>query len=214
MLLMSELTAKLNSVETKEMNKKMDYLRIIAKKDEQIMILKAELEEVRQYLADKEKADRELKEAEADRKFRARQQEFLDILNRYKPGFPSKYKKVYNGIASRRETESRSPVHRGTSGGGQGSQSHPCLQNQRSIDAQHHKSLVECKQPELKLQQLRVNAPVDYVGNKSIKPPQSIPKIATKFPPLLISRHARLKMPKIILKTLLKMLKPLINLRV
>ena len=116
MLLMSELTAKLNSVETKEMNKKMDYLRIIAKKDEQIMILKAELEEVRQYLADKEKADREVKEAEADRKFRARQQEFLDVLNRYKPGFPSRYKKVYNGIAPRRETknpvisESRSPA--------------------------------------------------------------------------------------------------------
>ena len=82
MLLMSELTAKLNSVETKAMNKEMDLLQIIAKKDEQIIILKAELEEVRQCLADKEKADRELKEAEADRKFRARQQEFLDVLNR------------------------------------------------------------------------------------------------------------------------------------
>ena len=45
MLLMSEITAKLNSVETKAMNKKMDYLRIIAKKDEQIIILKAEEEE-------------------------------------------------------------------------------------------------------------------------------------------------------------------------
>ena len=210
MLLMSELTAKLNSVETKEMNKKMDYLRIIAKKDEQIMILKAELEEVRQYLADKEKADRELKEAEADRKFRARQQEFLDILNRYKPGFPSKYKKVYNGIASRRETknpvisESRSPVHGGTSGGGQGSQSHPCLQNQRSIDAQHHKSLVECKQLELKLQQLRVNAPVDYVGNKSIKTTSEYSENCNKIPTSSNKPPCKVKNAKNHLKNTLK----------
>ena len=140
---MSELTAKLNSVETKAMNKEIDLLQIIAKKDEQIIILKAELEEVRQCLADKEKADRELKEAEADRNFRARQQEFLDTLNRYKPGFPSKYKKFYNCSVPRKETknpgiaESRSLVLGGTSC--QGSQLHHCRQNQRPIDVQHHK---------------------------------------------------------------------------
>ena len=173
MLLMSELTAKLNSVETKAMNKEMDLLQIIAKKDEQIIILKAELEEVHLCLADKEKADRELKEAEADRKFRARQQEFLDGLNRYNPSFPFKYKRFYNCIVPMRETKNlgisesrqtpRSPVLGGTSC--QGSQLHPCRQNQRCIDVQHHKYLVECKQLESKLQQLCVNAPIDYLGN-------------------------------------------------
>ena len=41
------------------MNKEIDYLQIIAKKEEQIIILKAELKEVCQCLADKEKADRD-----------------------------------------------------------------------------------------------------------------------------------------------------------
>ena len=155
------------------MNKEMDYLQIIAKKEEQIIILKAELKEVRQCLADKEKADRELKEAEADRKFRARQQEFLDVLNRYEPGFPFKYKRFYNCIVPRRETKNpgisesrqtpRSPILGETSC--QGSQSHPCRQNQRSIDVQHHKYLVECKQLESILQQLCVNASIDCLGN-------------------------------------------------
>ena len=40
-------------------------------------------------LADKEKADREIKEAEADYKFRARKQEFGDLLNINKPSFCS-----------------------------------------------------------------------------------------------------------------------------
>ena len=186
MLLMSELTAKLNSVETKAMNKEIDLLQIIAKKDEQIIILKAELEEVRQCLADKEKADRELKEAEADRNFRARQQEFLDTLNRYKPGFPSKYKKFYNNIVPRKETknpgvaESRSPVLGGTSC--QGSQSHPCRQNQRPIDVQHHKYLGECKQLELKLQQLRATAPTNYLENKSLKTTSEYSENCNKIP--------------------------------
>ena len=173
-------------METKAMSKGTDYLRIIAKKDEQIIILKAELEEVRQCLADKEKADRELKEAEADRNFRARQQEFLDTLNRYKPGFPSKYKKFYNCIAPRRETknpgisESRSPVLGGTSG--KGSQSHPCRQNQRPIDVQHHKYLGECRQLELKLQQLRATAPTNYLENKSLKTTSEYSENCNKIP--------------------------------
>ena len=100
--------AKLNSVEN-------DYLQIIAKKEEQLRMqdermskqeeeilrlratiaeLEAEKGEVPQCIADKEKANRESEEAESDRKFRARQQEFRDVLNRYEPGFPLKYKKI------------------------------------------------------------------------------------------------------------------------
>ena len=41
--------------------------------------LVAEKEELRQRIANKEKAERELEEAEADRKFRAKQQEFGDL---------------------------------------------------------------------------------------------------------------------------------------
>jgi len=43
--------------------------------------LVAEKEELRQRIANKEKAERELEEAEEDRKFRAKQQEFGDLLN-------------------------------------------------------------------------------------------------------------------------------------
>ena len=50
--------------------------------------LVAEKEELRQRIANKEKAERELEEAEEDRKFRAKQQEFGDLLNRYEPSFP------------------------------------------------------------------------------------------------------------------------------
>ena len=100
----SAVQAKLSSVEN-------DYQQIIAKKDEQlrmqdermskqreeILRLRAELEaekgEVPHCIADKEKADDESEEAESDRKFRTRQQEFRDVLNRYEPGFPLKYKK-------------------------------------------------------------------------------------------------------------------------
>ena len=95
----SAVQAKLSSVEN-------DYQQIIAKKDEQlrmqdermskqreeILRLRAELEaekgEVPHCIADKEKADDESEEAESDRKFRTRQQEFRDVLNWYEPGFP------------------------------------------------------------------------------------------------------------------------------
>merc|ERR1711888_479001 len=58
--------------------------------------LVAEKEELRQRIANKEKAERELEEAEADRKFRAKQQEFGDLLNRYEPSFPFRYRKFYS----------------------------------------------------------------------------------------------------------------------
>ena len=95
---------------------RVDYIRKIAKKDEQIRTqdelmtkgkeeilrlraavaeLVAEKEELRQRIANKEKADRELEEAEADRMFRAKQQEFGDLLNRYEPSFPFRYRKYY-----------------------------------------------------------------------------------------------------------------------
>ena len=57
--------------------------------------LVAEKEELRQRIANKEKAERELEEAEEDRKFRAKQQEFGDLLNRYEPSFPFRYRKFY-----------------------------------------------------------------------------------------------------------------------
>ena len=92
-------------MEMKAMDQETDYLRKIAKKDEQIRTqddlmtkgkeeilrlraavaeLEAEKEELRQRIANKEKANRELEEAEVDRKFRAKQQEFGDLLNRYR----------------------------------------------------------------------------------------------------------------------------------
>ena len=101
----SELLAKLNFMETKAIDQETDYLRMMAKKDQQIRTqdelmskgkeeilrlraavaeLEAEKEELHQRIANKEKADRELEEAEADRKFRAKQQEFGDLLNRYR----------------------------------------------------------------------------------------------------------------------------------
>ena len=95
---------------------RVDYIRKIAKKDEQIRTqdelmtkgkeeilrlraavaeLVAEKEELRQHIAIKEKADRELEEAEADRMFRVKQQEFGDLLNRYETSFPFRYRKFY-----------------------------------------------------------------------------------------------------------------------
>ena len=58
--------------------------------------MEAEKEELRQCITNKEKADREVEEAEADRKFREKQQEFGDLLNRYEPSFPFKYRKFYS----------------------------------------------------------------------------------------------------------------------
>ena len=84
----------------------------MSKQEEEILRLRAaiaELEaekgEVPQCIADKEKANRESEEAESDRKFRARQQEFRDVLNRYEPGFPLKYKHFHNFIIHRRESK-------------------------------------------------------------------------------------------------------------
>ena len=57
--------------------------------------LEAEKDELRQRIANKEKTDRELEEAEADHKFRAKQQEFGDLLNRYEPRFPLRYRKFH-----------------------------------------------------------------------------------------------------------------------
>jgi len=97
-----ELLVKLDFMETKAIDQENDYLRIIAKKDEQISTqdelmskgkdeiillrasireLEAEKDEFRQCLMDKEKAYKESKEAEADRQFRAKQKEFGDLLN-------------------------------------------------------------------------------------------------------------------------------------
>ena len=111
-----ELVAKIDSMEMKAMDQETDFLRKIAKKDEQIRTqddlmtkgkeeilrlraavaeLEAEKEELRQRIANKEKANRELEEAEVDRKFRAKQQEFGDFLNRYEPNFPLRYRKFY-----------------------------------------------------------------------------------------------------------------------
>ena len=111
-----ELVAKIDSMEMKAIDQETDYLRKIAKKDEQIRTqddlmtkgkeeilrlraavaeLEAEKEELRQRIANKEKANRELEEAEVDRKFRAKQQEFGDLLNRYEPNFPLRYRKFY-----------------------------------------------------------------------------------------------------------------------
>ena len=110
----AELVAKIDSMEIKAIDQEADYLRRIAKKDEQIKTqdelmtkgkdeilrlraavveLEAEKEELRQRIANKAKADREVEEAEADRKFRAKQQEFGDLLNRYEPSFPFRYRK-------------------------------------------------------------------------------------------------------------------------
>merc|ERR1712179_314572 len=98
----AELVAKIDSMEIKAIDQEADYLRKIAKKDEQIKTqdelmtkgkdeilrlraavaeLEAEKEELRQRIANKAKADRDVEEAEADRKFRAKQQEFGDLLN-------------------------------------------------------------------------------------------------------------------------------------
>ena len=111
-----ELVAKIDSMEMKAVDQETDYLRKIAKKDEQLRTqndlmtkgkeeilrlraavaeLEAEKDELRQRIANKEKADRELEEAEADRKFKAKQQEFGDLLNRYEPSFPFRYRKFY-----------------------------------------------------------------------------------------------------------------------
>ena len=111
-----ELVAKIDSMEMKAVDQETDYLRKMAKKDEQLRTqndlmtkgkeeilrlraavaeLEAEKDELRQCIANKEKADRELEEAEADRKFRAKQQEFGDLLNRYEPSFPFRYRKFY-----------------------------------------------------------------------------------------------------------------------
>ena len=91
-------------MEMKAIDQESDYLRKITKKDEQIKAqdelmtkgkdeilrlraavaeMEAEKEELRQRITNKEKADREVEEAEADRKFREKQQEFGDLLNRY-----------------------------------------------------------------------------------------------------------------------------------
>ena len=112
-----ELLVKLDFMETKAIDQENDYLRIIAKKDEQISTqdelmskgkdeiillrasireLEAEKDEFRQCLMDKEKAYKESKEAEADRQFRAKQKEFGDLLNRYEPSFHFKYRKYYS----------------------------------------------------------------------------------------------------------------------
>ena len=58
--------------------------------------MEAVKEELRQCITNKEKADREVEEAEADRKFREKQQEFGDLLNRYEPSFPFRYRKFYS----------------------------------------------------------------------------------------------------------------------
>ena len=42
-------------------------------------------------VADKEREDKDLKEAEEDRKFREKQKEFGDIFNRYRTSSPLKY---------------------------------------------------------------------------------------------------------------------------
>ena len=121
----NEVLVKLNDQETREIDQETEYLRIIAKKDEKIRIqdvnigegeeeilrlrasvreLEAENERFRQRLADKEKADRESEEAEADRQFIARQNAFRDLLNRYEPSFPLKYKKFYSYPRYRRKS--------------------------------------------------------------------------------------------------------------
>ena len=113
----AELVSKIDSMEIKAIDQETDYLRKIAKKDEQIRTqdelmtkgkeeilrlraavaeLVAEKEELRQRITIKEKADREMEEAEADRKFRAKQQEFGDLLNRYEPSFPFRYRKYHS----------------------------------------------------------------------------------------------------------------------
>ena len=105
---------KLNSMEKKSIDQETDFLRMLAKKDEQIRIqdelmsrgkeeilrlrvvvtkLEAEKEEFRQRLAVTEKADRELEEAKEDPKFRARQQEVGNLLKRYEASFLFKYRK-------------------------------------------------------------------------------------------------------------------------
>ena len=110
----AELVAKIDFMEMKATDQESDYLRKITKKDEQIKAqdelmtkgkdeilrlraavaeMEAEKEELRQRIANKAKADREVEEAEADRKFRAKQQEFGDLLNRYEPSFPFRYRK-------------------------------------------------------------------------------------------------------------------------
>ena len=90
----NEVLAKLNSAEAKAIDKETDYLRMLAKKEEQIRTqdemmskgkeeilrlranvdeLETERDELHQCLMDKEKEDKELKEAEEDRKFREKQ---------------------------------------------------------------------------------------------------------------------------------------------
>ena len=142
----NEALVKLNDQETREIDQETEYLRIIAKKDEKIRIqdvnigegeeeivhlratireLVAENEQVRQRLADKEKAERESEEAEADRQFIARQNAFRDLLNRYEPSFPLKYKKFYSYPRYRRKSsapvgDEKHTTERSPYAGGQG----------------------------------------------------------------------------------------------
>ena len=118
--------SSISAVQAKRISVENDYLQIIAKKEEQLRMqdermskqeeeilrlraaiaeLEAEKGEVPQCIADKEKANGESEEAESYRKFRARQQEFRDVLNRYEPGFPLKYKHFHNFIIHRRESK-------------------------------------------------------------------------------------------------------------
>ena len=61
--------------------------------------LETEKEQLRQNLADREAAERASVEAEEDRKFRARQQEFDNLLNRYNLKFPLRFVKLYSNLA-------------------------------------------------------------------------------------------------------------------
>ena len=113
----NEVLAKLNSAEAKAIDKETDYLRMLAKKEEQIRTqdemmskgkeeilrlranvdeLETERDELHQCLMDKEREDKELKEAEEDRKFREKQKEFGDLFNRYRTSPPLKYIKYYS----------------------------------------------------------------------------------------------------------------------
>ena len=93
--------------------------------------MEAVKEELRQCITNKEKADRKVEEAEADRKFREKQQEFGDLLNRYEPSFPFKYRKFYS--------KSRYFSNSSASGKGQNSE----LQNPTEANQHHRKASIQ-----------------------------------------------------------------------